>query len=362
MLMGRRFAWAVMTAALAIAGMARAEDALPVEVAAKDAAVHLVGRWDASDAAGPRGDWSGITVALRFSGSALNVRLKGDKAALQVVIDGKPMSTIELSKEKTRYEVARDLDGKEHLVELVKRGEAFTGKVQLLGFEIAAGGKALEWTAKPAHRIEMIGDSITCGYGNEAADKSEHFSPKTENAYFTWGMIAARQFDAECTVVAWSGRKMFPNNTMPAVYGQSLGTDAKSTWDFATWTPDAVVINLATNDFANKATVPDEKGWIEAYEAFISKTVRKHYPKAAIFISTSPMMSGQAQANLKKYLETVRADLAAAGDEKVYILEIATQNAKDGYGADWHPNIKTQEKMAATLGKALEEKLGWKKP
>ena len=56
--------------------------------------------------------------------------------------------------------------------------------------------------------MEVIGDSISCGYGNEAANEHEHFSPTTENAYFSYGAIAARAFNADYTCIAWKWEKV----------------------------------------------------------------------------------------------------------------------------------------------------------
>ena len=45
---------------------------------------------------------------------------------------------------------------------------------------------------------------------------------------------------------------------------------------------DYVTLHLKSN--------PDEKGWTDAYKAFIQR-LRKHYPKAAIYCASGSMMS-----------------------------------------------------------------------
>ena len=96
--------------------------------------------------------------------------------------------------------------------------------------------------------------------------------------------------------VAWSGRKMWPDNNIPAIYDRALPTDPTSRWDFARWTPDSVLINLATNDFG--AGVPDADQWTAAYAAFVRR-VRTNYPKATIYLSSGPMMSDDYPAGRK---------------------------------------------------------------
>jgi hypothetical protein len=49
------------------------------------------------------------------------------------------------------------------------------------------------------------GDSISAGYGNECRSEHEQYSPRTTNAFMTFGAITGRAFDAEVRIVAWSG-------------------------------------------------------------------------------------------------------------------------------------------------------------
>ena len=41
----------------------------------------------------------------------------------------------------------------------------------------------------------------------------------------TYGGIAARKLVAELQVVAWSGRKLYPNNTTVELYDRALAMD-----------------------------------------------------------------------------------------------------------------------------------------
>ena len=107
------------------------------------------------------------------------------------------------------YRVVSGLTAGEHTVRLVKATEPMIGVTQIQGFQLSAGGQLLPQPA-PRRRLEVIGDSISCGYGNEGANQNEHFTPKTENAYFTYGADAARSLGADYVCLAWSGRKMWP--------------------------------------------------------------------------------------------------------------------------------------------------------
>ena len=359
---------ALLTAGAAgLAKTATAEDAaaLPIEVAPKSANLRTIGRFDLRDAAGPRCQWSASAITLRFRGTDFNAKIRdsGDADRLQIVIDGKPTSVLALQKDEHLYRIASGLTNAAHTVTLFKRTEAFVGIVQYTGFQLNAGGKILTPPAPPKHRLEVIGDSISCGYGNEGANQNEHFTPTTENAYLTYGAIAARRFKADYTCVAWSGKKMWPDNMIPEIYDRALPTDAGSTWDFSQEVPDAVLINLGTNDFGKEN--PDEKGWTDAYKAFVVR-VRKNYPKAHIYCAIGSMMSDnypaghRALSTVRAYLVKVVADTRASGDPNVSVLEFDAQDSKNGLGADYHPNVKTHEIMAEKLAEALTRDLKWK--
>ena len=334
---------------------AAATTALPVEIKPSDANVYYVGRFDTRDAAGPRAQWPGSTVTLRFNGTDLQAKLAG-KQYHAVMVDGKFTSVIVGSKDPELFDIARGLPAGDHTVSIIRRTESFTGVTQYLAFYLNEGAKLLE-PAKLTRKIEIIGDSITCGYGNEAANEKQHFAGNTENSAMTYGAIAAREVGAEYHSIAWSGRKMAPNNTMGEIYDRALSQDKTSVWDFKTWTADVVVINLSTNDF-NAKPPPTEEAWVPAYAAFIER-LRKNYPDAMVYVATSPMLSGDRKKTTKAYLEKVIESRKAAGDSKVALLEFPAQSPKDGLGADWHPSVKTHEKMAGILVAKLKEDLKW---
>src|ERR1043165_2051374 len=183
-----KFTRVVLSVLLFVA--ARAEDAaLPVEIAPNDRAIQYMGRFDTRDAKGPRCEWPACTVSLKFKGTAINAKLSdGGKNRVQFIVDGKPAKVLAPKGAGAVYSLAGDLPDGEHTVAIMKRTEASQGALQFLGFQLSAGGKALE--QPPAkRRIEVIGDSISCGYGNEGKDQNEHFKPETENAYMTYGAL-----------------------------------------------------------------------------------------------------------------------------------------------------------------------------
>jgi len=339
---------------------------LPVQIPATDPRIRYIGRFDLRDPAGPRCQWPGSAVELRFQGTDLNARLKElGNDRYQIVVDGHVTQTLTPDNGEGLYRLASGLAPGPHTIEVFKRTEAFVGTTQFEAFQLAKAGRLLALPPRPTRRMEVIGDSISCGYGDAGKDQNEHFSPATENAYLSYGAVAARRLGAEYACIAWSGRKMWPDYTIPEIYDRTLPLDPSSRWDFKNWVPDVVVINLATNDF-NKGA-PDQAKWTGAYEAFIAH-LRQVYPKAEIYCASGSMMSdawppGQkALSTLQSYLAQIVDDRRKAGDAHVQTIAFAPQDAaKNGLGADYHPSVKTHQVMAQTLADTLQASMTGRK-
>jgi lysophospholipase L1-like esterase len=337
---------------------------------------HLVGRFDVRDPAGPRFSWSGTQIRAAFSGTGLVVKLKDSgQSQFDVAIDGaKP--TLLVPGASDSHEVATGLAPGEHTVVITKRTEPTFGTTQFLGFEPKDG--ALVPTPAPGGKlIEMVGDSITAGYGilgfepcKNAQNQDNSFSPETESETEAWGALAATELGARHHAVAWSGIGVYRDNNgdqadpMPVRYDRALGEDGASTWDHSKAHPDLVVVNLGTNDFATgDPGVPFQT----AYVAFL-KSIRDKHPEAFIAVATSPMLTDsypEPPANEQRRtksiaaLEAIVAARKTAGDAKVASLTIDEQQAADLYGCDSHPSKDTAKKMAGKLVAFAKTTLGW---
>jgi len=271
------------------------------------------------------------------------------------------------------YGLASGLAPGPHQVILDRLTEALLGETKFLGFQFGKDGKLLADRPAPTRRrIEVIGDSLSAGYGNEGTDKSCPFTPETENHYLTYESLAARRFDAELVTIAWSGKGVFSNRgdkvdrvVMPTLWKRTLPDRDDSRWNFAKYQPDLVVINLGTNDFA-----PENQDWSPFASAYLGlvNDVRAHYPKATILCVLGPALT-DAWPQGRSALTTARQgitravdQLRGAGDKGVDFLEFPVQTEANGYGCDWHPNLKTHALMADDLTRYLREKLGWATP
>lgn len=283
------------------------------------------------------------------------------KSHWQVVVNGRASSVLALQAGEQTYPIAAKLPAGTHRIELVKRTESSQGLTQILGLQLEDGAKLLPTPARP-RRIEVIGDSITCGFGNEAASKEEKFTPATQNAWLTYGAIAAREVNADYVAIAASGKKLHPDNTIVSMYDRVLANAGNPKWDFASWIPDAVVINLGTNDFNAKEN-PEETAWVAAYVAYI-RQIQARYPKAHIYCAVGPMISEwpgarKPRSTILGYLDKVIAEANTGGGAPVSLLDFGVQMQHHGIGADWHPSVRTHEIMGEKLVAALKRDLGW---
>lgn len=55
-------------------------------------------------------------------------------------------------------------------------------------------------------KIEMVGDSITCGYGNEGGVEETQHDTSKENPMGAYSLLTATHLDADVNVVAWNGK------------------------------------------------------------------------------------------------------------------------------------------------------------
>lgn len=323
----------------------------------------------------------GASVRVRFKGTALSLRLKDFGGGTpqttnyyDVSLDGGAPSVLEVSPSQEVYSLASGLADAQHEVEIFKRVEAApggnvgAGRGQILGFELR--GSALLPVSVPARRLEFVGDSITCGYGDELSTNepnSAHYTSRAANGHRAYGALTAALLGAQYSAVAYSGRGVARNYSgmagpvLPDMYLSSVPDDAgASAWDPEQYTPDAVIINLGTNDFSTQGV--ERPLFVEKYVKFLER-LRGYYPKAALVAVLGPMLSdywppgAQAWTHARADVSTAVAARVKAGDRNVHALFFEPQTPP--YGEDWHPTLATHEKMAQVLAPELKKWLGW---
>jgi lysophospholipase L1-like esterase len=287
------------------------------------------------------------------------VRLRDDRNEHHVVLDGRPLPRLVTTAAVERYVVAESLTPGEHRLEVYRRTEALFGVTSFLGVDVE-GGRLLDPGPAPARRVEVVGDSISCGYGNEGTTPECRFSPATENHYASYGAVLARTLGAELSTVAWSGRGVVrnyagsPGEHLGALYGRTLPESPASRWSQRE-SNDLVIVNLGTNDFSTEPD-PDAGAFARGYVALLEQ-IRRNNPSAFVLCTIGPMLGGSDLERAQAAIAAAVKHRRAAGDARVAAHRMTTGN--ENPGCDWHPGIATHRRIAAELAVPVRAALGW---
>jgi len=325
--------------------------------------IQYVGRFDRRYPKKAVFDWSGVYIRAKFEGTRCSVRLKDGNNFYAITIDNQTPQVLKTDT-STVYPVAIGLKDSVHIILIEKRTEANIGKGEFLGFILEEGKKLLTQDSASNRRIEFIGNSITCGYGVEGANASEPFKPETENATLSYASLIGRALNADYAMVAYSGKGIIRNygdvnktskEPMPFLYNRTCLYDSTLIWDYTSWIPQAVVINLGTNDYSTQP-FPDKSVFQEAYTQLINR-VQSQYPEVTIFCVNGPMI-GEPCGN---YINEIVKQFQQNNDnKKVYYVAVNTSTlTMSERGSDWHPNISGQQKTADVILPIIKDKMGW---
>lgn len=325
------------------------------------AGVRWIGRVDTGDPARPRFSWSGTGFVARFQGASLTAQLGNEGAFIfKTVVDGEPQPPFTAMPGVGRYALATGLPAGEHTVALYRQTEGPLGLSQLHGLTVA-GGELLDPPPAPSRRIEVVGDSISCGFGILGSlDNDDCYG--TESHWDAYPSVMARALGAEVSTIAGSGRGVVRNypgdsiDTMPQIYERTLATDARTIWGFAS-EPQAVIINLGTNDLGNGKGDPGPR-FATIYRSLV-ETIRSHYARTLILCTIGPLTSRSESAIVYGYVRTVLQTRAAAGDMQIALFDGIDPQTPDKYACAFHPNVAENAIMAALLGDELRTRLGW---
>jgi lysophospholipase L1-like esterase len=144
--------------------------------------------------------------------------------------------------------------------------------------------------------------------------------------------------------------------TLPMIYERTLTNDAAPVWDFPIQ-PDAVVVNLGTNDFGMSQSDPGTP-FETAYTGLLH-TVRGHYPDAYIMCIIGPLLSGAGLSVIQGHIKNVVDAQVAAGDGKLEFFNQIAAQTSDKFACQYHPNIAENQLMGDQLTTELRARLGW---
>ena len=321
---------------------------------------------------------------LGYSCSGIEFEMTGTKAEALLWSDGKkwdenlrawmavfindettPSKRFCLNDEEGCYLLYQSEKPEKVKIKLIKYSEAAFAKVGIK--ELVIEGSEIVPTPDKDLKIEFIGDSITCGYGNEGVLGKDTFTTAQENPYLAYASQTALALNADYHLISWSGIGILSSYTeedepnrreqlMPKLYpytnralGEMMGE--MELWDFNRFEPDYVVINLGTNDFSYAKEIKARQMAFEAVYYNFLLLVRMYRPKAHIICTLGPMELGlfpMVEAATQSFIENEK-------DDNIETFSFEKHTEADGIGTDSHPSLFTHQKMKRALVQKIQE-------
>ena len=238
-------------------------------------------------------------------------------------------------------------------------------------------------------KLEFIGDSITSGEGTYGAKGDYPWITMFMSSSKHYATMIAEELNADIRLISQGGWGVLcgwdndPRHALPSRYESICGLadgeyneklGAKKPNPFDQWQPDAVIVNLGTNDcsaFEQPGfTVPEtgevfkqrknEDGSFNAEDiARFEKAVvdflyviRRNNPNAHI-IWTYGMLGYNLSLPIAHAINTYRTE---SGDTKAYFLQ-APNTTEETTGSRFHPGVKSHERAAKVLAEYLKDLL-----
>jgi hypothetical protein len=332
-------------------------------VPAGDASVLYEGRYAPGPDGSVRLGFPGVTAHLRFRGRTLALHARASSEVfVDVVVDAGAPRQIRLEGGDGTYPIAAAPDASEHTVSIIRCNEGWQGTCEYLDFELDAGGGMLAPQALPQRRLMFIGDSVTCGEMTAWVPGADPKGKANANARLSYGMIVARHFGAQCHLVGYGGRGVVRDwqgnreaRNAPEFYELALPDDPSAPWRHSGYVPDAIGIQLGTNDFSRG--IPDQNEFVNGYVELVRK-VRRDAPDAWIFLMDSPILTddpsgGPRRTALHAYLTQVAERVR---DPRLILAPLGHCPGVPGNG---HPTGAEHEAMALELEPVIAKALGW---
>ena len=254
-------------------------------------------------------------------------------------------------------------------IRIIKLSENARGKLGIC--EVSTDGTFEKYEcSRPT--MEIIGDSITCGFGNEAPNNAFEFKTSEENGFSSYASLAARELGYEYSMICESGisaakpeHPMFEMHDMEEIYEYTDELyDSKrgaepAKWDFEKNHNDIVVINLGTNDsnpirfYRDFSEIENMEKWFHRrYKQFVKKVRRLNGPDTFICCSL-----GSMDYYLYHHIKEVVAEIKEeTNDERICCFEYIPINMMfEGYGAAGHPSQKTHDRMGRELANYIRK-------
>jgi len=322
------------------------------------------------------------TCALWWSGSGLRTQIDCSRLELEaevaeaehtpwlaVTVDGAPVARLPLMAGRHRYALLEGMErGCAHEVAVTRDTQPCDSDAgPLLLRAVYSDGEPHAPTPRPT-LIEFIGDSLTVGEGCVGPVGAMEWRMAWISNLFAYPTLVSERLNAEKRVIAlggwgvWRSWDSNPDCAIGRIYDRLCavvpGGDIPCVFP-SHRPPDAVVINLGTNDAsALNALAPVERPAMQAEitrsALALIRQVRGHAPHAVILWAY-----GMFGDPLKDCLGAAVEQARAEGDERVAWLALenpeglASRRCDDAMGSRNHPGRKAHQSAAKQIADAL---------
>ena len=345
------------------------------------------GRIDFDDPKKPVFVYAASFVKVKFTGKECKVKISNKRAwaisSVGVIIDGKQgkiilpeddgIYTYDLMREALSINVDSNdgtlalenplagLGDGEHELTLFKRQDGGQHYYTVHEFEFEDGAKISTPDPLPTRKIEVIGDSVSCGEVSEAVHCVAQPDPEDNDGFYSnsWHSYAwqvARNLGAELHDTSQGGISLLDKagyfNGPDDLRGVESSYDkleynpplGEKPWDHKEWAPDLIITAFGQND-ANPDNFMEKdydgeaaKNWKEEYAKFLNK-MKAYYPGVSIICITTVLMH---HPNWDKAIDEV---VKSMNDEKVHHFMFK----RNGAATPGHPRLPEHNEMAAEL-------------
>lgn len=350
-----------------------------------DTTVKQLGRYANANAGGRTYNWPGSGIEFKFNGTgaAVNVsevtggyNLDGngnETISSTTTEEDAPYFTIEVDGENKgrvavrnagKVTLASGLEKGEHTIKFTRSGEALRGKLSADKIYITSDieDAVPVPTEAKTRKLEFYGDSYTVGYGNLYDQTGSAWATgKNTDFYNSYAAVTARAFDADINTIAISGKGIVKNgdgtseltnmkNQLGFADVRIKSTDTPAEWDFAKYTPDAVVVFLGTND---KSALVSDTEFAQGYTNFLTELATKYNGKNVkyILIAKPDVYNDTMQTMLKDTL-----GWTSNGDESGIYFYTFSEFYSDCLG---HPGAANHKKLAKEMAEFIKGATGW---
>jgi len=135
----------------------------------------------------------------------------------------------------------------------------------------------------------------------------------------------------------------------PALYPYVLPSVKQGEWNFSSWIPDVVIINLGTNDYSTQPYPPQDV-YQNAYVDFINTYTKAYFGHPKFFLICGPMQNSVSCP----YVQNIATETKATYVDLLGILDYPAD-----YGCNGHPSVSGHAKMADHIIPIIQSVMGW---